>query len=118
MIKFKINVWYEDDTCEEVVSDHRDVRAVDEWARKRGIVAPPGRTLRESEPETWMTVIAWSALQRRRGALIEYRDWEKTVIGIDIVEAIPVDPTQRTTSAGSSSPSPSDSAATPTPSGT
>lgn len=103
----ELKISYEDGTEETVRADQRDGSAFALWANKRGILAPPGRDLSETMPVVFFRVCAWSAHQRNTGQLIEWADWDRTAVAVELVGTPPVDPTGADSSGDSSPSSPS-----------
>jgi hypothetical protein len=104
----EFEVSYEDGTSETVRCDQRDGQEFALWANRRGIIAPPGRDLAEVMPTVFFRVCAWSGHQRNAGRPVEWADWDKTAVAVNLVSVDPVDPTQPDGSDGSSPNSPSD----------
>ena len=103
----ELTIEYEDGTTEVVLSDQRDRQAFDLWALKRGYLAPAGRDLPTVIPVVFFRVCAWSAHQRAHGP-VEYKDWDASVVRVELTGEAPVDPTQPAPSDDSSDSSPSE----------
>ena len=102
MQSVQLLIAYTDGTELSVQSDQRDARTFEEWALRRKIFPPAGQSLSEIMQVTYFRVCAWSAQQRETGQLVEWADWDKSVIAVQIGEVAATDPTRPGTSEGSS----------------
>ena len=100
----EINVITEDGAEQLLRADQRDGQAFALWALKRSLFAPPGRDLAEVMPVVFLRVAAWSAWQRTNGTTIEWSDWDRRTVAVELVGQEAADPTQPAGS-GDSSPS-------------
>ena len=103
----ELEIEYEDGSTEKVRADQRDGQAFQLWANRRGITAPPGRDLADTMQIVFFRVCAWSAHQRAVGKDVEWADWDRRAVSVQVAGIEPVDPTDPDTSGDSSPSSPS-----------
>jgi hypothetical protein len=103
----ELTIEYEDGSTETVRADQRDGQEFQLWANRRGITAPPGRSLTEVMEVVFIRVCAWSAHQRAAGKAVEWVDWDRRTVIVQVTGVEPVDPTEPESSGGSSPSSPS-----------
>jgi hypothetical protein len=104
----EFRIEYEDGSTETVRADQRDGQEFQLWANRRGITAPPGRSLSDVMEVVFVRVCAWSAHQRAIGHPVEWADWDKRAVMVDVQSVEPVDPTQPDDSGEPSPSSPSE----------